>query len=219
MNSTDALISWARKDMLKKATSLGKKKEVLQDFKATTLKVQELLETKPEGEWRTWTVPELKLVIGWKQGHVPKDPFNDAYKNMLKPQLKTLCEGKYQAAPDPIDSMWTEDNEEELAKLLAGEIEDVSVECGLVQALDRDDEEIMIRLKNKASNRKLKILTASFRSLPSRKRREFLDELSLMVDVDGEESIGSVDSDIFNDQNDDSSDDEDLQPVVLNQRS
>ena len=202
MNSNDALIAYTQKDMLKRASEMSKKKAALQGFRETNQQVVKLLATKPQSEWRSWTVAELKLVIAWKQGHSPQEPFKDNFRTLKKPALQRLFLDKYESAPDPIDSVWTEENEEELKRLQSGEIEDISLECGIERGMDRDDDELTVRLKNKAPSRLIKILTCSFRSLVMNKRRALLDELALMVDVDEEESIADVNSGIFDDSSD-----------------
>ena len=197
MNSNDALLAWARKDMSAKATALAKKKDLLQGFRETTLKVASLFENKPEEQWKSWTVPEMKLVIGWKQGHSPKEPCDHVYRNMKKGVLSKLYEESYQHAPVPIHSVWTDENELELAKLKSGDVEDVSTECGFQRSLDLDDEELITRLKVKGARRRMKVIAIAFRSLTRQKRRDLLDEMSLLVDVEDSDSIGEVSSGIF----------------------
>lgn len=199
MNSTDALLAWARKDIETKATAMAKKKISLQSFRSTTLKVTELLERKPEAEWKSWTAPELKLVLTWKQGHAPQEPHNEHFKNLRKGALQTLFAEKYKEAPDPIHSMWTEEMEEELEALQSGDLGDVSIEPGLVRALDVDDEEIIVRLRHKGPSRRMKIVAAAFRSLTERKRQALMDELTLLLTVGEDDSVAEADSCVFSD--------------------
>ena len=187
---------------------MTKRKDALVGFQRTTGKVTELLAKKSLENWRTWTVAELKLVVGWKQGHSPKEPYNESYKMLKKPALQQLYQEKYEAAPDPVDSMWTDDMEAELKRLESGEIQDIYIDYGLEQAMERDDEEIATRLGNKAPSRRMKILTTSFHSLAKQKRRDLLNELELLVDVDEEESIGDVDSGVFDDDSAEPNDDD-----------
>ena len=203
MSSNDALMAWATKDMERKAAIMSKRKEALEGFRQTNQKVTELLAKKPLQEWRSWTVAELKLIVAWKQGHSPKEPYNDSFKGMKKPALQQLFEDKYESAPDPIDSVWTDEMEAELNKLKSGEISDVYVDCGILRAMERDEEEITTRLKNKVPSSRMKILTNTFCSLTKRARRELLDELALMADVDDDDSVAEVNSDIFDEDESD----------------
>ena len=203
MNSNNALIAYAMRDMEAKAAKMVKQKQALAGFGKTMEEVSTLLGKKPLSSWRTWTVTELKLFICWKQGHDPKAPFDDQYKGLKKPQLQALFESKYQSAPDPVDSIWSEEDETKLKKLQNGEVDDFFVECGLQRAMDRDDEEITIRLKVKPASRRTKIIRSIFQLLERTKRQHLLDELALMIDADEDGSSIGVDSGIFADDTDD----------------
>jgi hypothetical protein len=201
MNSNDALIAWGRKDTAKRVAALLKKKEALCAFQSTVRAVTALFERKPEAKWKLWTIPELKLVIGWKQGLTPKEPYNHPFKTSNKTQLQKLYSEEYCTAPDPVDATWTDEMENELDCLQKGEFEEVTLEEGLQRALDRDDEELLTRLKVKVASRRSNIITQAFCSLPKNKRQSLYNDLAMMVNTDDDElsMAGSLGSQLFDD--------------------
>jgi hypothetical protein len=205
LNSTDALVAFTQKMVAKKALALTKKKAGLQNFQETVDEVKSLLDKKLEDCWRDWTVKELKLFICWKQGHTPQDPYKDQYKNLAKRRLQQLYTEKYKDAPNPIDSIWTDEMENEFTKLENREDDELYVDVGIKRAMDRDDEELETRLKTKCPNRRAKLtsITKGFCSLPLQGRQDVFSELMLLVnDVDNEEIMQGAIGDVFDSDGD-----------------
>ena len=153
MCSNDALIAWARKDMLAKADRLRKKRSSLAQFEKLTNDVNKLFNNKkkPLAQWqKRWAIQDLKNVITWKQGPYPVQPFNDQLSSLSKGELQQLYQDRYEALPDPLPeaSSWSDLMQRELDRLETGEIEDFETETGLKWAMERDEEEIAMRLND-----------------------------------------------------------------------
>ena len=196
MNSNDALIAWARKDMMLRATEMRKEKAIYAHFGTVSRSAVSLLETPKTSlrNWKKWTVSQLRTMITWKQGPTPLSPNDDKLSNLNKGALQMLWEMKYAPLPDPllVDESWTAEKEEELARLEAGRIKDFIVETGLQRAMDRDDEEITIRLKAVSdADRKTKIIIEGFKSLPKQQRQDVAIQLALLIDDDEEVDVAA----------------------------
>ena len=190
MNSNDALIAWARKDMQSKADVLRKKREVLKQFAELADTVSKLFNNrrKPMTQWhKKWVVQDLKAVILWKQGPYPVAPYDQKLSGLSKGELQKLYEDTYELLQDPMPeaASWTDALQQELDRLESGEIEDFFVETGLQRAMDRDQEEIAMRLISvPSSRRKSAIIKAAFRSLPKQGQQNLAVELYLLIYYD-----------------------------------
>ena len=199
MNSNDALIAYARKEMAAAGVKMQKEKDDLREYSVVCQQVEELFLTKPEESWdRRWTNSDLRLVIHWKQGPKPQPPLDHKLSGLLKPSLQALYRDTYSIV-EPNHSVWTVEKQAEMDRLLDGDIEDFYQEVGLQRALERDEEELAIRMRQLSSNRRASLISKAFRSLPMPKRQSVADDLALLIDVEEDESIGEANSDVFDD--------------------
>ena len=191
MNSNDeALIAHARKEMTATGVKMQKEKDDLREYSVVCQQVEELFLTKPEESWdRRWTNSDLRLVIHWKQGPKPQPPLDHKLSGLLKPSLQALYRDTYSIV-EPNHSVWTVEKQAEMDRLLDGDIEDFYQEVGLQRALERDEEELAIRMRRLSSNRRASLISKAFHSLPMPKRQSVADDLALLIDVEEDESIG-----------------------------
>ena len=104
-------------------------------------------------------------------------PFNDKLSSLSKGDLQQLYQDRYEALPDPLPeaSSWSDLMQRELDRLETGEIEDFETETGLKWSMERDEEEIAMRLNALPSMcRKTSIIKGAFQSLTKQARHDLL---------------------------------------------
>jgi len=173
MNSSDALIAYERKRMFKEAEAMEKKKEMYTAFatkeaaaKAVLLKCQ---------DYTKWTLADLKAVVRWKQGLIALS--DEKVSSMRKPALLSLYETRYLNVV-PEDLTWTQQDEAELTRLLAGEINSIQETAIYGNAVAGENEYLCIRLELISRERRQNVLSQCFSKLRENERQELLTVLS-----------------------------------------
>jgi hypothetical protein len=144
MNSNDALIAWARKDMARKAKEMRAKKATIMDFCNKTANVALALlnnPRKPMDWWKTkWTIADIKLMIKFKHG--PSSDDNKGLSGLSITNLWELYKANYLNLPFPSQDQyeWTDAMEAELQKLEGDAPENILLDAALSQAIARDNE-------------------------------------------------------------------------------
>lgn len=167
MNSNDALIAWARKDMLARVDAMKKKKLALEEFRDTIAATAlELTNNprKPVSQWKTkWLKADLKVMIEFKRGPFPaKEDSEKLYELTIK-QLRELYASKYHDCEVPTEDQytWTASMDDDLKRLEDGIVEDVLQDTALYRAIERDDEYLVTRLHTSLRATKTRYLYAT----------------------------------------------------------
>ncbi|CAB9516025.1 hypothetical protein SEMRO_756_G197690.1 [Seminavis robusta] len=155
MTCDDALIAYARKDMIKEAEELEKKKQQCSTGDDVAMEAAKILEAGKD--YKDWLKGELQVMIQWKQGPNPLTPFDDKVKQN-KPLLVKLWEEKYAAIEASTEDVWTNDDEAKLAQLQAGEINCFSKDVGLERCIETEDDYLVKRLLTIGPKRRQKVV-------------------------------------------------------------
>lgn len=162
MNCDDALIAYARKEMLKRAAELETRKQGCSKTDTAATAVSKIV--KDGNDYTKWKRGELQTMIRWKQGPNPVPPNNDNV-NQNKPILLQLWKDKYQAMEAPEIIGWDSDDEDEMQRLLNGDIYHFEDDVGLTRCMDTEDEGIATRLLAVGKTRREKILLNVLKSI------------------------------------------------------
>ncbi|CAB9523296.1 unknown protein [Seminavis robusta] len=175
MTCDDALIAYARKDMLVRAEEMEKRKKSTNKRVTVDSGVKKIVDSKRSH--KEWLKPELQTMIKWKQGLHPTAPYNDSVQKK-KQELVTLWETKYQHLEvNNDDDGWTSDDSEELQRLRDGTIFDFDADVGLNNCFDNEDEFLSTSLLTIDKARRRKVLLGVFQSMDKDESDDIVAEI------------------------------------------
>lgn len=159
MTCDDMLYAFIRKNMQEKIAEMEKRKKNSVKGDDTALKAKKILEKQPD--CMKWKRDDIMTLIRWKQGKNPVEPYNHPINSkLLKPALLAPWRSVYAELepPDGGDS-WTQEDEDELERLKAGEALDFEEESGIRRCWETEDAFIATRLLSFTKARREKILS------------------------------------------------------------
>lgn len=194
MNSSDFLLASERKSMAVEATEQSKRKAKMEAFHSQTVPAaRKAYKTK----YSAWTKEDFKAAISFRRGPFPSDPA-PALGSLSKAQLKAMYDEMYKGnRPDRMWEEWTEADEKNLDRLIAGEVTSLQETVIYGRALEAQNESLRTRLKVCSRSRRRSILKGLVEDVFDEEERCYFrrlldnDEASSSSSSSGDNSIMS----------------------------
>jgi hypothetical protein len=162
--------------MAKAAKEMEKRKEGLIAFGLIDDEAKEFID-KP---YKDWKKDDLLVMIRWKQGPLPT-VVEKGLSAMNKSKLKNLWESKYSAMGRPPTAQWTDEQESELERLEASEINSLQETAIYGRAVAAQNEYLCTKLKTVSKSRRMDVISGLYSRMTTQERTE-LTELLAAVD-------------------------------------